>query len=125
MRCVRDPIQKVRWLVLVASAVVVACGHTQSTVTSNAALQTAATWPASLVAIGEGFPSPGAACRIVGENAVTVNFLDDSATLVGCTSLAEAVKLGGKIVATVDGITLVSVPSTGARQGTRVPEFDR
>jgi hypothetical protein len=121
----RDVIRKIMWLVLAATLALAACGHTRSTVTSHAPLQGAVRWPASLTAIGEGFPASGAACRIVGENALTANFLDDSATLVGCPSLADAVRLGGKIVATVDGITLVSVPSIGANHGARIASPDR
>jgi hypothetical protein len=74
-------------------------------------------WPASLNVIGDGFPAAGAACRKIGESAATVNFLDDSATLVGCPTEADAAKLGGKIVSTVDGITLVSVPAAAAATG--------
>jgi hypothetical protein len=121
----RDLMRTSMWLVLAATMGLVACAHPRPNASSNAALQDALGWPASLTAIGEGFPAPGAACRIVGENAATVNFLDDSATLVGCPSLADAVTLGGKIVATVDGITLVSVPSIDANHGVRFPSPDR
>ena len=76
-----------------------------------------ATWPASLNVMGEGFPDPGDACRKIGESEATVNYLDDSATLVGCLSAADAEMLGGSVVATVDGVTLVSVPSSVARAG--------
>lgn len=70
-----------------------------------------ATWPTSLTAVGDGFPNSGDPCRIVGESAATVNYLDDSATLAGCMSADDAAKLGGKVVATIDGVTLVSVPA--------------
>jgi len=80
-----------------------------ATAASSAAAKIA--WPESLNVMGDGFPSTGAACRKIGESAATVNFLDDSATLVGCPTEADAAKLGGKIVSTVDGITLVSVPA--------------
>jgi hypothetical protein len=69
-----------------------------------------AAWPASLPAFGEGFPNPGDPCRNVGESAATINFLDHTAWLVGCLSADDAAKLGGTVVATVDGVTLVSVP---------------
>jgi hypothetical protein len=46
----------------------------------------------------------------VGESAATINFLDHTAWLVGCLSVDDAAKLGGNVVATVDGVTLVSVP---------------
>jgi hypothetical protein len=70
----------------------------------------AAEWPASLPVFGEGFPNPGDPCRNVGESAATINFLDHTAWLVGCKSADDAAKLGGTVVATVDGVTLVSVP---------------
>lgn len=68
------------------------------------------TWPASLVVVGDGFPNPGEACRKIGESEATVNYLDDSATLAGCLSADASAKLGGTVVGTVDGVTLVSVP---------------
>ncbi len=71
-------------------------------------------WPASLKMVGDGYPGPGAPCRRIGESAATGNFLDDSAALVGCPSAEEAAKLGGKVVATIDGVTLVSVPNDRA-----------
>jgi len=68
-------------------------------------------WPASLTVVGDGFPGTGAPCRRIGETAATVNFLDDSAALVGCPTAADAEKLGGKVLTMVDGVTLVSVPN--------------
>lgn len=67
-------------------------------------------WPSSLHVFGDGFPNAGDPCRRVGESEATNNFLDHTAALVGCQAVSDAEKLGGKIVATVDGITLVSVP---------------
>jgi hypothetical protein len=78
---------------------------------------TATEWPASLNVVGDGFPNPGDACRIIGETEATVNYLDDSATLAGCLSADAAAKLGGKVVATVDGVTLVSVPASATKSG--------
>lgn len=69
-------------------------------------------WPESLVVVGDGYPGPGAPCRRIGESAATVDFLDDSAALVGCPSADEADKLGGKVLTTIDGVTLVSVPES-------------
>ena len=77
----------------------------------------ATTWPASVPAFGDGFPNPGDACRRVGESEATVNYLDDSASLVGCLSADDAAKLGGAVVATLDGVTLVSVPTPAAVPG--------
>lgn len=72
------------------------------------------TWPASLRIIGDGYPRSGDPCRVVGESEATVNYLDDSATLAACQTSEQASALGGKVVATVAGITLVSVPKRAA-----------
>jgi hypothetical protein len=77
----------------------------------------AAAWPTSLPVFGDGFPNPGDPCRRIGENELTVNYLDDSASLVGCLSADDAVKLGGRVVATIDGVTLLSVPNAAAVPG--------
>lgn len=82
---------------------------------TDATVQSA--WPASLTVVGDGFPKAGDACRIIGESAATSNYLDDSATLAGCLSADDAAKLGGKVVATVDGVTLVSVPANATKSG--------
>jgi hypothetical protein len=37
--------------------------------------------------------------------------------LAGCLSAEDAAKLGGRVVATVDGVTLVSVPTTATMPG--------
>lgn len=71
-------------------------------------------WPAGLTVVGDGYPGPGAPCRRIGESAATVDFLDDSADLVGCPTAADAEKLGGKVLTTIDGVTLVSVPADRA-----------
>ena len=67
-------------------------------------------WPDTLTPLGDGYPASGAPCRRVGESAATINFLDHTAVLVGCPTPGDALQLGGKFIATVDGITLVSIP---------------
>lgn len=67
-------------------------------------------WPDTLTPLGDGYPAAGAPCRRVGESAATIDFLDHTALLVGCPTQGDAMQLGGKLIATVDGITLVSVP---------------
>lgn len=76
-----------------------------------------ATWPASLNVMGDGFPNAGDACRRLGESEATMDFLDHTATLAGCLSADDAAKLGGRVVGTVDGVTLVSVPDSAAVPG--------
>jgi hypothetical protein len=96
-----------------ASAPATEAGPEAATDAANVAAATpvaTAEWPASLPVFGEGFPNPGDPCRNVGESAATMNFLDHTAWLVGCQSADDAAKLGGTVVATADGITLVSVP---------------
>ena len=67
-------------------------------------------WPASLAFFGEGYPVAGSPCRRVGESKATIDLLDDSAILVGCRDAKAGMALGGRVVATIDGIVLVSVP---------------
>lgn len=94
------------------AALVSGCQSGKSPDANGSSDNAAAAWPASLPAVGDGFPKAGDACRVVGETAATVNFLDDSATLVGCLDATDAAKLGGKQVGEIDGVTLVSVPSS-------------
>lgn len=69
-------------------------------------------WPATLRIVGHGYPAAGAPCRRIGETAATVDYLDDSADLVGCPASDQAAiaALGGKSVGQVDGVALISVP---------------
>lgn len=76
-------------------------------------------WPASLNVLGDGYPKAGDVCRRIGESMATVDFLDDSAVLVGCpTNEPDAIAaVGGRQVGAVDGITLISVPQGDANVG--------
>ena len=105
--------------VLIATATVLASSGCQKATDRSAASTAEATqpaWPANLTVVGDGFPNPGDKCRRIGESAATVDFLDHTATLAGCLSADDAAKLGGRVVATIEGVTLVSIPD-----GTAIP----
>ena len=106
--------------VLISTATALALSGCQQATDRSAAPTAAAAqpaWPASLTVVGDGFPNPGDACRRIGESAASANFLDHTATLAGCLSADDAAKLGGRVVATVDGVTLVSIPDGAAKPG--------
>jgi len=101
----------------IASTLLAACQQGDDTVATPSGPAAEAGWPASLVVFGDGFPNPGDPCRRIGESKATVNFLDHTATLAGCRSAADAARLGGRVVGTVDGVTLVSIPTDAASPG--------
>ncbi|QEY33349.1 hypothetical protein EVJ50_03985 [Synechococcus sp. RSCCF101] len=70
--------------------------------------------PKTFAPFGEGYPGAGDPCRRLGESDTTRPFLDHETTLVGCPDPAAAGALEGRTIAVIDGITLVSIPQSGA-----------
>ena len=61
------------------------------------------------------YPGPLDVCKVIGENDLTRNYLDDSATLVGCPAgengaMRDRQREGGEIVAQEGAWVLISVP---------------
>ena len=100
-----------------AALALVACGQGEASPGPEPAAEQVAAIPDSLAPFGDGYPNAGDPCRRLGESAATANYLDDSAVLVGCPSEAAAQALGGQVVDTIDGVTLVSVPMGDANAG--------
>lgn len=108
----------------VAALALSACGGSQASDESQADTTSAeevTAIPEALAPFGDGYPNPGDACRRLGESEATSNFLDDSATLVGCPSEAAAEALGGTVVGNIDGVRLVSIPMGDANGGMVLP----
>ncbi|WP_341711103.1 hypothetical protein [Erythrobacter sp.] len=108
----------------VAALALSACGGSQASDESQADTASAeevTAIPEALAPFGDGYPNPGDVCRRLGESEATSNFLDDSATLVGCPSEAAAEALGGTVVGNIDGVRLVSIPMGDANGGMVLP----
>jgi hypothetical protein len=101
---------KMRWALISLSGIVFMIPGCQENTAPDADAAQPVEFPEGLPLVGTGYPNPGDACRVVGESAATADFLDDSATLVGCLETSEADRLGGRTVGTIEGVTLVSVP---------------
>lgn len=61
------------------------------------------------------YPGPLDVCKVIGENDLTRQYLDDSATLVGCPvgetgAIRDRQREGGEIVAQEGAWVLISVP---------------
>ena len=80
-------------------------------------------WPAAFAVMGDGYPKAGDPCRRLGESAITVNYLDDSAMLVGCPGAASdpaaaaLIAAGGRVAGAAEGVTMISIPQGDANAG--------
>lgn len=99
----------------------------QDTSEPQAPAETVFVWTSAFNVMGDGYPKPGDPCRRLGESAATVDYLDDSAILVGCpgkaedTASAALVAAGGKVVGATDGVTMISIPQGDANVGMPKP----
>jgi hypothetical protein len=113
-----------------AALALTACGQVPSaapaarTSETQEPATTVIVWPAGFVVMGDGFPKSGDPCRRLGESALTIDYLDDSAILVGCAGAdadeaakAVAKATGGKIVGRANNVTLVTIPQGDANVG--------
>lgn len=106
----------------VSALALAACsGAAEDTSGGEAPVEDLAVIPETLAPFGDGYPSSGDPCRRLGESAATVDYLDDSAMLVGCPSEASAEALGSEIIDNIEGVRLVSVPMGDANAGMEPP----
>lgn len=96
-----------------------ACGSSE--VSPTAEEMSAFEFPPSLSPFGDGYPIAGDPCRQLGESDAVIDMLDDSSVLVGCPTEADAQAIDGALVATIDGVSIVSVPMGDANQGMKDP----
>lgn len=64
---------------------------------------------------GRHYPGPDDVCQVIGENALTSEYLDDSATLIGCPkaepgAIADRKAEGATVLAELGEWLLLSVP---------------
>lgn len=81
------------------------------------------TWPASLAPLGNGYPKEGDACRRLGESSATADYLDHTATLIGCPGGADSASVRAMltdyrahVVGKADGVTLISISNSFRRR---------
>lgn len=86
--------------------------------------QTDVDWPMSLKPVGPPQLPKGSPCRLVANNVATAEFHDPTAMLVACPGARSSIAIGkflavngGRVVAEVDGFTLIAVPKVAQGAG--------
>lgn len=64
---------------------------------------------------GPAYPTASDVCRVIGENALTVDLLDDDSRLIGCPlpeagAIKDRIDEGGSVVEVAGDWVLISVP---------------
>lgn len=104
-----------------ASLALSSCGAKDSGPDAFATSKTAAI-PERLAPLGDGYPSSGDPCRLLGESEAISDYrIYDNMILVGCPGGSTSVPKDGQVIGEVDGVVLVGISTDS---GNRYPGKD-